>query len=184
MPRKRKETLVLEKEEVSEEPKISELDDKSENSFNEQSESEYEEDLLKKALDDENDSNDDDSNEDDSNEGDSNEGDSNEDDNNEGDSNEGDSNEGNMPQMDPMMNMMNQMFGGMMPPPQSFMGGQQRQEEQEEETDLTDILSVFFHDSNDKNVVEVLGDIKTSIDKNSKCILKLTQVLQEHLSKK
>ena len=84
------------------------------------------------------------------------------------------------------MNMMNQMFGGMMPPPQSFMGGQQRQEEhqQEEETDLTDILSVFFHDSNDKNVVEVLGDIKTSIDKNSKCILKLTQVLQEHLAKK
>ena len=179
MPRKRKETLVLEKEEVSEEPKISELDDKSENSFNEQSESEYEEDLLKKALDDENDSN-----EGDSNEGDSNEGDNNEDDSNEDDSNEDDSNEGNMPQMDPMMNMMNQMFGGMMPPPQSFMGGQQRQEEQEEETDLTDILSVFFHDSNDKNVVEVLGDIKTSIDKNSKCILKLTQVLQEHLSKK
>ena len=179
MPRKRKETLVLEKEEVSNEPKISELNDnESENSFKEQSESEYEEDLLKKALDDESTG--------DSNENESNEGDSNEDESNEGDSNEDESNEeGRMPQMDPMMNMMNQMFGGMMPPPQSFMGGQQRQEEQqEEETDLTDILSVFFHDSNDKNVVEVLGDIKTSIDKNSKCILKLTQVLQEHLSKK
>ena len=177
MPRKRKETLVLEKEEVSEEPKISELDDKSEKSFNEQSESEYEEDLLKKAL------NEEDSNDEDSNEGDINDDNSN-DDSNEDDSNEEDSNdEGGMPQMDPMMNMMNQMFGGMMPPQQSFMGGQQRQEEQEE-TDLTDILSVFFHDSNDKNVVEVLGDIKTSIDKNSKCILKLTQVLQEHLSKK
>ena len=165
MPRKRKETLVLEKEEVSDEPKIAELNDnESENSFKEQSESEYEEDLLKKALDDES-------------TGDSNEGDSNEDESNE---------EGRTPQIDPMMNMMNQMFGGMMPPPQSFMGGQQRQEEhqQEEETDLTDILSVFFHDSNDKNVVEVLGDIKTSIDKNSKCILKLTQVLQEHLAKK
>ncbi len=179
MPRKKKETLVLEKEEVSEEPKISELDNNSENSFNEQSESEYEEDLLRNALNDDDD-NEEDNNDDDSNEDDSNEGDSNEDDSNEGDSNE----EGGMPQMDPMMNMMNQMFGGMMPPPQSFMGGQQRQEEQEEETDLTDILSVFFHDSNDKNVVEVLGDIKTSIDKNSKCILKLTQVLQEHLSKK
>ena len=165
MPRKRKETLVLEKEEVSDEPKIAELNDnESENSFKEQSESEYEEDLLKKALDDES-------------TGDSNEGDSNEDESNEDER---------TPQIDPMMNMMNQMFGGMMPPPQSFMGGQQRQEEhqQEEETDLTDILSVFFHDSNDKNVVEVLGDIKTSIDKNSKCILKLTQVLQEHLAKK
>jgi hypothetical protein len=180
MPRKRKETLVLEKEEVSDEPKIAELNDnESENSFKEQSESEYEEDLLKKALEDESTG---DSNEGDSNEDDSNEGDSNEDESNEDESNE----EGRTPQIDPMMNMMNQMFGGMMPPPQSFMGGQQRQEEhqQEEETDLTDILSVFFHDSNDKNVVEVLGDIKTSIDKNSKCILKLTQVLQEHLAKK
>lgn len=179
MPRRRKDTLVLEKEEESEQPQITEVSD-SENSFNEQqSESEYEEDLLKKALNEENDNTEEES--EDNNEEDNNEEDSGSGEESTEEQSEDDNQQNGHPQMDPMMNIMNQMFGGMMPP---HLQQQANQQSEEEDTDLTDILSVFFHDSNDKNVVEVLGEIKTSIDKNSKCILKLTQVLQDYLSKK
>jgi len=49
--------------------------------------------------------------------------------------------------------------------------------------DLANILSVFFHNSEGENVVDSLSSIKKSIDQNSKCVLKLTKVLEDNFSK-
>ena len=49
--------------------------------------------------------------------------------------------------------------------------------------DLANILSVFFHNSEGENVVDSLNSIRKSIDQNSKCVLKLTKVLEDNFSK-
>jgi hypothetical protein len=148
MPRKKKEVLVLEKEE---EVKIEELDSKS------QSSSVCDEELLKKTLDEESDDCSVNSVE-----------------NTLGTDNKSDLSEhqyGN-----PLESFMNNMM--------SNMTKDGHQNDDDDEPDLTDVLSVFFHNSENKNVVDVLGDINASINKNSKCILQLTQVLQNYMSKK
>jgi len=44
--------------------------------------------------------------------------------------------------------------------------------------ELANVLSVFFHNSEGENVVDMLSNIKESIDRNSKCLLKLTKTLE------
>ncbi len=58
--------------------------------------------------------------------------------------------------------------------------------EQEEDSDigeetLHDLMCDFFLNENGENVATILTNIQTSIDQNSKCLLKLTKVLQEFL---
>jgi len=55
-------------------------------------------------------------------------------------------------------------------------------EDQDEENphmeDLANVLSVFFHNSEGENVVDVLTNVKESIDRNSKCLLKLSRTIE------
>jgi hypothetical protein len=51
----------------------------------------------------------------------------------------------------------------------------------EEET-LHDLMADFFLNENGDNIATVLTNIQTSIDQNSKCLLKLTKVLQEYFA--
>ena len=55
-------------------------------------------------------------------------------------------------------------------------------EDQDEEDphmeDLANVLSVFFHNSEGENVVDVLTNVKESIDRNSKCLLKLSKIIE------
>ncbi len=58
--------------------------------------------------------------------------------------------------------------------------------EHEEDSDigeetLHDLMCDFFLNENGENVATILSNIQTSIDQNSKCLLKLTKVLQEFL---
>ena len=58
--------------------------------------------------------------------------------------------------------------------------------EQEEDSDigeetLHDLMCDFFLNENGDNVATILTNIQTSIDQNSKCLLKLTKVLQDFL---
>ena len=58
--------------------------------------------------------------------------------------------------------------------------------EHEEDSDigeetLHDLMCDFFLNENGENVATILTNIQTSIDQNSKCLLKLTKVLQEFL---
>jgi hypothetical protein len=48
-----------------------------------------------------------------------------------------------------------------------------------EDNNLYDLMADFFINENGDNVATVLTNIQTSIDQNSKCLLKLTKVLQE-----
>jgi hypothetical protein len=49
----------------------------------------------------------------------------------------------------------------------------------DEDNNLYDLMADFFINENGDNVATVLTNIQTSIDQNSKCLLKLTKVLQE-----
>lgn len=46
---------------------------------------------------------------------------------------------------------------------------------------LYDLMADFFVNENGDNMVTVLTNIQNSIDQNSKCILKLTKVLQDYM---
>lgn len=48
-----------------------------------------------------------------------------------------------------------------------------------EDNNLYDLMADFFINENGDNVATVLTNIQNSIDQNSKCLLKLTKVLQE-----
>jgi hypothetical protein len=58
----------------------------------------------------------------------------------------------------------------------------QEEDSQLGEDSLQDLLSEFFLNENGDNVANILTGIQNSIDQNSKCILKLTKVLQEFLN--
>lgn len=47
--------------------------------------------------------------------------------------------------------------------------------------ELANILSAFFHNDDGENVTDVLCSIRDSIDKNSKCVIKLSQVLEKFM---
>jgi len=47
--------------------------------------------------------------------------------------------------------------------------------------ELANILSAFFHNDDGENVTDVLSSIRDSIDKNSKCVIKLSQVLEKFM---
>lgn len=49
----------------------------------------------------------------------------------------------------------------------------------EEEETLHDLMCDFFLNENGDNIATILTNIQTSIEQNSKCILKLTKVLQD-----
>ena len=51
----------------------------------------------------------------------------------------------------------------------------------EEEETLHDLMCDFFLNENGDNVANILTNIQNSIDQNSKCLLKLTKVLQDFL---
>jgi len=51
-----------------------------------------------------------------------------------------------------------------------------------DDNNLYDLMADFFINENGDNVAMVLTNIQTSIDQNSKCLLKLTKVLQEFVS--
>ena len=46
---------------------------------------------------------------------------------------------------------------------------------------LYDLMADFFVNENGENIATVLSNIQNSMDQNSKCILKLTKVLQDYL---
>ena len=48
-----------------------------------------------------------------------------------------------------------------------------------DDNNLYDLMADFFINENGDNVATVLTNIQNSIDQNSKCLLKLTKVLQE-----
>jgi hypothetical protein len=48
-----------------------------------------------------------------------------------------------------------------------------------EDNNLYDLMADFFINENGDNVATILTNIQNSIDQNSKCLLKLTKVLQE-----
>ena len=52
----------------------------------------------------------------------------------------------------------------------------------EDDTNLYDLMADFFVNENGDNVAMVLTNIQNSIDQNSKCLLKLTKVLQEFMA--
>jgi hypothetical protein len=58
----------------------------------------------------------------------------------------------------------------------------QEEDSQLGEESIQDLLSEFFLNENGDNVANILTGIQNSIDQNSKCILKLTKVLQEFLN--
>lgn len=60
----------------------------------------------------------------------------------------------------------------------SGSGSETDSEEEEEET-LYDLMSDFFLNDNGDNVAQILTNVQNSIDQNSKCILKLTKVIQD-----
>jgi hypothetical protein len=47
---------------------------------------------------------------------------------------------------------------------------------------LYDLMADFFVNENGDNMATVLTNVQNSIDQNSKCILKLTKVIQDYLS--
>ena len=47
--------------------------------------------------------------------------------------------------------------------------------------ELANILSAFFHNDDGENVTDMLGSIRDSIDKNSRCLIKLSQVIERFL---
>ena len=47
--------------------------------------------------------------------------------------------------------------------------------------ELANILSAFFHNDDGENVTDMLGSIRDSIDKNSRCLIKLSQVIEKFL---
>lgn len=47
--------------------------------------------------------------------------------------------------------------------------------------ELANILSAFFHNDEGENVTDMLGSIRDSIDKNSRCLIKLSQVIEKLL---
>jgi hypothetical protein len=49
----------------------------------------------------------------------------------------------------------------------------------DDDNNLYDLLVDFFANENGDNVAMVLTNIQNSIDQNSKCLLKLTKVIQE-----
>jgi hypothetical protein len=61
------------------------------------------------------------------------------------------------------------------------------QSDQEEDSqvgndeNLYDLMADFFVNENGENIATVLSNIQNSMDQNSKCILKLTKVLQDYL---
>jgi hypothetical protein len=57
-------------------------------------------------------------------------------------------------------------------------------EDEEPNEDLYDLLVDFFVNKDGENIATILTSIKESIDQNSKCILKLTKVLNEGLNAK
>jgi hypothetical protein len=59
-----------------------------------------------------------------------------------------------------------------------------REEDSEvsDDNNLYDLMADFFVNENGDNVAMVLTNIQTSIDQNSKCLLKLTKVLQEFMA--
>ena len=46
---------------------------------------------------------------------------------------------------------------------------------------LYDLMADFFVNENGDNMATVLTNVQNSIDQNSKCILKLTKVIQDYL---
>jgi hypothetical protein len=60
----------------------------------------------------------------------------------------------------------------------------QEEDSQVGDENLYDLMADFFVNENGDNVPTVLTNIQSSIDQNSKCILKLTKVLQDFLSTK
>ena len=52
----------------------------------------------------------------------------------------------------------------------------------DDDNNLYDLMADFFVNENGDNVAMVLTNIQTSIDQNSKCLLKLTKVLQEFMT--
>ncbi len=52
----------------------------------------------------------------------------------------------------------------------------------EDDNNLYDLMADFFVNENGDNVAMVLTNIQNSIDQNSKCLLKLTKVLQEFMT--
>jgi hypothetical protein len=59
-----------------------------------------------------------------------------------------------------------------------------REEDSEvsDDNNLYDLMADFFVNENGDNVAMVLTNIQNSIDQNSKCLLKLTKVLQEFMT--
>ena len=56
-------------------------------------------------------------------------------------------------------------------------------ESDEDENNLYDLMTDFFVNDNGENVATVLTNIQASLDQHAKCILKLTKVIQEFVSK-
>lgn len=52
----------------------------------------------------------------------------------------------------------------------------------DDENNLYDLMADFFANENGDNVAMVLTNIQNSIDQNSKCLLKLTKVIQEFVT--
>jgi len=50
------------------------------------------------------------------------------------------------------------------------------------EENLYDLMADFLVNENGENIATVLTNIQGSIDQNSKCILKLTKVIQDYLA--
>ncbi len=60
----------------------------------------------------------------------------------------------------------------------------QEEDSQVGDENLYDLMADFFVNENGDNIAMVLTNIQNSIDQNSKCILKLTKVLQDFLASK
>jgi hypothetical protein len=60
----------------------------------------------------------------------------------------------------------------------------QEEDSQVGDENLYDLMADFFVNENGDNIAMVLTNIQNSIDQNSKCILKLTKVLQDFLAAK
>lgn len=65
---------------------------------------------------------------------------------------------------------------------ESLESSEQEEDSELGEESIHDVLSDFFVNENGENIANVLTGIQNSIDQNSKCVLKLTKVLQEFLN--
>jgi hypothetical protein len=62
------------------------------------------------------------------------------------------------------------------------LGSSEHEEDSDiEEETLHDLMADFFLNDNGDNIATILTNIQTSIDQNSKCLLKLTKVIQEYM---